>query len=159
MINCAAYRAGAAQKLGKMRKIDFFVMHNVTCSIFFTVLAREPWISIEDKLRLVEWELRGQDILEYEPTSSKGMDWRAMYKAVNEEHDDGHVAKFIRALKNGEDVSKPFEQGEGAAPFPSKGNMWFKIAQMAYDSTTGIETFTAERSDKWLWAPDLIRCG
>lgn len=74
-----------------------------------------------------------------------------MYKAVNDLHDDGRVAKLIRALKNGGDVAKPFEQGRGAASFPAKGNMWFKIAQMAYDSTTTIDTFTGDRSDKWLW--------
>jgi len=58
MISCAAYCASAAQKPGKMRKIDFFVMHNVTCSMFLTVLVREPWIRIEDKVRLVEWKGR-----------------------------------------------------------------------------------------------------
>ena len=162
MISCAAYSAGAAQKPGKARMIDFFYMHNVTCSIFLTVLVRQPWIKTEDKVRLLEWkgrldlvwyaasaaaELRPQDVLKYEPTLSKDMDWRAMYKAVNELHDDGHVAKFVRALKNGEDTAKPFEQGEHAASFPVQGDTWFKIAQMAYDSTANIK----ENVDKWVW--------
>ncbi|MCJ1399419.1 hypothetical protein MMC11_002621 [Xylographa trunciseda] len=166
MISCAAYTS-AAQKAGKTRKIDFFYMHIVTCSISLDALMRQPWIKPEDKVRLLEWkgrldlvwyaangaaEMRAQDVVEYEPTLSKGMDWRAMYKAVNDIHDDGHVVKFIRALKNGENVVKPFEQGEGTASFPVKGDMWFKIAQICYDSTATIgEENPNELSKKWVW--------
>jgi hypothetical protein len=32
---------------------------------------------------------------------SADMGWKELYAAVNKEHDDGHVAKMIRALKNG----------------------------------------------------------
>lgn len=93
MISCAAYTS-AAQKPGKTRKIDFFYMHMVTCSISLDVLMQQPWIRTEDKLRLLEWkvrldlvwyaangaaEMRPQDVLEYEPTLSKGMNWRSMY--------------------------------------------------------------------------------
>lgn len=162
MISCAAYSCGAAHKAGKTRKIDFFYMHNVTSSIFLTVLAQQNWISPEDKVRLVEWkgrldlvwyaasaaaELRLENIANYKPTLSKGMDWAAMYKAVNAQHDDGHVAKFIRALKNGEEVTKALQQGEDAASFPVRGDLWFRIAQIAYDSTAGI----AKDIDKWVW--------
>jgi hypothetical protein len=45
----------------------------------------------------------------YQPMLSKGMDWRDLYKAVN---DDGHVAKFVRAIKNAEDVGKAFSNRE-----------------------------------------------
>ncbi|KAI3318561.1 hypothetical protein HD806DRAFT_511983 [Xylariaceae sp. AK1471] len=162
MISCAAYCAGAAQRAGKQRKIDFFLMHIVTSSIFLTTLVQQSWIKLEDKVRLIEWkgridllwyaacaapELHIQDIADYEPTLSKGLDWRALYRAVNDLHDDGHVAKFIRAIKNGEEVAKPFEQGDGAASFPVKGDMWFKVAQMAYDTTTGFDN----DQDKWVW--------
>ena len=58
MISCCAYFAGAAQRPGKARKIDFFYMHDVTSSIFLTVLIKQPWISIENKVRLVEWKSR-----------------------------------------------------------------------------------------------------
>lgn len=162
MINCAAYSAGAAQRPGKVRKVDFFIMHNVTCSIFLSVLVKQPWIKVEDKTRLVEWkarldlawyaangaaELRLEDITGYAPTASKGMDWRELYKAVNQVHDDGHIAKFVRALKNGHDASRPFEEGEWAASFPIKGDLWLKIAQMGYDTTKdGIDN-----NDKWVW--------
>lgn len=166
MISCAAYTS-AAQKSGKARKIDFFHLHLVTCALSLDVLMRQRWIKSEDKVRLLEWKgrldlvwyaangaaaMRAQNLLEYEPTLSKGMDWRAMYQAVNDIHDDGHVVKFIRSLKHGEDVVKAFEQGDGMASFPVTGQMWFKIAQMCYDSTATIgEEKPDELSKKWVW--------
>ncbi|KAI1328253.1 hypothetical protein F5Y16DRAFT_420141 [Xylariaceae sp. FL0255] len=162
MISCAAYCAGAAQRPGKQRKIDFFQMHIVTSSIFITVLIQQPWITPENKARLVEWkgridllwyaacatpELRLQDIVDYQPNLSKGMGWAELYTAINDIHDDGHIAKFVRALKNGEEVAKPFEQGERAAAFPVKGDLWLKTAQMCYDTTTGFDN----DQDKWVW--------
>ncbi|KAH8698792.1 hypothetical protein BGW36DRAFT_340049 [Talaromyces proteolyticus] len=161
MINLCAYSAGGAQRPGKARKIDFFYMHNVNASIFFTALIRQDWISPADKVLLVErkarmdliWyaasaaaELHLDDIVGYQPTYSAGLDWSGLYAAVNTAHDDGHVAKFVRAVKNGEEVSRPFESGDGADDFPVKGDSWFKLAQMAYDTTVKDEV-----DDKWVW--------
>ena len=160
MIDCCAYMAGAAQRDGKPRKIDFFHMHSVTCSIFLTVLIRQPWISVENKIRLVEGKgrmdltwygavgsppLNMDYITGYNEPSSADMDWNAIFKGFNEQDDDGHVGKFVRAIKNGEDVSKPFEQGEWADSFPIKGDMWLKVARMCYDSTLDLH-----QDDKWL---------
>lgn len=162
MINCCAYISGAAQRSGKARKIDFFHMHAVTSSIFLTVFLRQLWISDETKMRLVEWkgrldlvwyaasaaaELRVQDIDDYKGGPSADMDWTALYRAITAAHDDGHVAKFVRALKNGEEVSKAFEYGPGAEAFPVKGDMWLKLARMAYDSTLDVVPLEA----KWVW--------
>lgn len=150
MMSCAALTCGGAQRPGKGPKIDFFFMHMVTSSIFMTIFAKQDWISIEDKLRLVEWKGRldlvwyasssapSMDtkwIKAYQPTLSNGMDWRGLYKAVNVDHDDGHVAKFVRAIKNAEDIGEAFISVES---FPVTGDMWFKIAQMAYDSTANL---------------------
>lgn len=83
MISCAAWACATAHKLGRERKIDFFLMHNVTCSLLLIVLGRQPWIRIEDRARLVEWkarldlvwyaasaapELQPENLLDYEPT-------------------------------------------------------------------------------------------
>jgi hypothetical protein len=142
MISCAAHTA-AAQKAGKQRKIDFFYMHLVTCSISLDMLMREDGIKIEDRVRLLEWKgrldlvwyaangaakMREEDILEYEPKLSKGFDWPTRYKCVMDIHDDGHVIKFFRSLKNGKNVVKHFERTEGASSFPVTGDMWLKIA-------------------------------
>ena len=52
-----------------------------------------------------------------------------------EMEDDGRVPNSIRALKNGELTSKPFEaQGRGDA-FLVKGQRWLKLTQMAVDAT------------------------
>ena len=159
MISCCAYMAGAGQREGKDRKIDFFYMHDVTSSIFMTILMRQPWISIEDKVRCVEWkcrldlawyascgipELDGRNISEYEGGPADGMDWNTLYKAINAMHDDGHVAKFVRALKNGEEVSQPFEKDSAA--FPVKGDAWLRLARMAYDSNVG-----RVHEEKWIY--------
>ena len=150
MTSCAAFTCGGAQRPGKSPKIDFFFMHMITGSIFVTILARQDWISVEDKVRLVEWKgrmdlvwyaassapaLNTKWIESYQPTLSRGMDWRGLYKAVNVDHDDGHVAKFVRAIKNAEDIGKAFA---GEDTFPVVGDMWFKVAQMTYDSTATL---------------------
>ncbi|KUI64699.1 Oxidoreductase AflY [Cytospora mali] len=167
IISCAAHCAGAAHKPGKVRKLDFFTMHNVTSSLSVDALARQPWIGAADKVRLLEWKARldlvwyascaaaelrlDEYIVGYEPTLSRGMDWRSMYKAIGGHHDDGHVAKFVRALKNGQDVARPFEEeeGQGAASFPVKGDLWFRVAQIAYDTTADEDTIQVE--NKWVW--------
>lgn len=161
VINCSAYITGSAQRPGKARKLDFFHLHNATASLFVTALVRQPWISTGTKVRLVEWkarldlvwyaasgavELYIDDVINYTPARSVGMDWTALCQAVNVVHDDGHLAKFVRALKNGQETSRPFECGEGADAFPVKGDMWLKIAEMAYDSTVDLPI-----EKKWIW--------
>ena len=161
MINCVCYLSGAAQRAAKVPKIDFFHMHAVTSSIFFTVMIRQPWISMADKTRLIEWkgrldiawyvasgcgELHPAAINEYKGSPSGNMGWEELYRAINVMHDDGHVAKFVRALKNGEETSQPFEHGDGAEAFPIKGDVWLKLARMTYDSTLDVPV-----EQKWVW--------
>ncbi|EEQ33878.1 hypothetical protein McanMca71_002921 [Microsporum canis] len=149
MISTCAYMAGASQRPGRKTKIDFFYMHTLTSSIFFSVLIKQDWIKLEDKVRLVEWkgrldlawyvvsgsaQLYEDAVTKYHDDFSAGMGWKELYAAVNKEHDDGHVAKTIRALKNGQEASRPFEEGF-ADSFPVKGDMWLKIARMALDTT------------------------
>jgi hypothetical protein len=155
MISTCAYFAGAAQHQGRKRKIDFFYMHNVTSSLFFTVLVRQNWIKLEDRVRLVEWKARldlawyavsgcaglnDDAISGYSNPESNNMSWADLFSAVNKEHDDGHAAKFIRALKNGEDVCQEFERGEWEAYFPMKDTMWLKLARMCQDTTKNLPT-------------------
>lgn len=155
MISTCVYFAGAAQHEGRQRKIDFFYMHCVNASIFFTVLIRQDWIKLEDRVRLVEWKARldlawyavcgcaaldEKAISTYSNPESDGMDWAELFSAVNKEHDDGHAVKFIRALKNGKDVASEFEQGDWEAYFPMKGDMWLKLARMCQDTTKSLPT-------------------
>jgi hypothetical protein len=155
MISAATYIAAASQRPGRKRKIDFFLMHAVTSSIFFTVLIKQDWIKLEDRIRLVEWKgrldlafyafchcpiLYKEAITEYYDDYTKNMNWTELYAAVNKEHDDGHVAKFVRALRNGENAVKPYEDGDSSDYFPVKGEMWVKIARMALNSTRDLRT-------------------
>ncbi|EUC41196.1 hypothetical protein COCMIDRAFT_106793 [Bipolaris oryzae ATCC 44560] len=175
MLSGAAYGAGAAQRKGKSSKIDFFSMHNVTSSVFVALLVDQPWIDQENKLRLIEWKgrmdlvwyasgsapaLDASFISQYEPTLSKGMDWNSLYAVVNDSHDDGHVAKFVRALKAGEELEQRTTGAENRL-LRVRGDMWLKLAQMAYDTTHGLLDI-----QKWimgagydpLWAkvPDVV---
>lgn len=155
MISTCAFFAGAAQHQGRKRKIDFFYMHNVTSSIFFTVLIRQDWIKLEDRVRLVEWKARldlawyavsgcplldGSAISGYSNPESDGLGWMELFDAVVKEHDDGHAVKFIRALKNGEGAAREYEEGEWEAYFPMKGDMWLRLARMCQDTTKGLPT-------------------
>lgn len=156
MISTCAYFAGAAQREGRKRKIDFFYMHNVTSSLFFTVLIRQDWIRLEDRVRLVEWKarldlawyavsgcapLQASSISHYSHPDSDGMGWAELFRAVKQEHDDGHAVKFIRALKNGEEVAGKFEQSDDWKDyFPMKGDMWLRLARMCQDTTKNLPT-------------------
>ena len=150
MISVCAYMTGAGQRPGRKRKIDFFYMHTVTSSIFFSIFIKQEWIKLEDRVRLVEWKgrldlawyvcsgsakLYPDAITEYHNDFSENMEWKEVYEAVIKEHDDGHVVKMIRALKNGQEAAKPFETGEFSESFPVKGDMWLKIARMVLDTT------------------------
>ncbi|KAG6007654.1 hypothetical protein E4U21_005735 [Claviceps maximensis] len=159
MISACAYVAGASQRPGRKRKIDFFYMHMVTSSLFFSVIIEQDWIAMQDRVRMVEWkarldlawyvvggcaELHADAITEYEDGITDGMGWPELFAAVNKEHDDGHVAKLIRALKNGQEACRPFEEAEGEeasrTAFPVHGDMWLKVARMTLGTTQGWPT-------------------
>jgi hypothetical protein len=165
-ISCAAYTAGAAQRSGKAPVIDFFYLHNVTSSIFLTVVGHQEWIDIADRARLVEWKARldlvwyaasgaaaldREAVVGYVPGPSAGMGWPELYRAVLAQHDDGHLAKFVRALKHGQDVEHDagdvVDPDEARQLLPVRGDMWLRIAQMAYDTTLG----KVEVLDKWIF--------
>ncbi|RYO97393.1 hypothetical protein DL765_011237 [Monosporascus sp. GIB2] len=151
MVSVCAYVAGAAHQEGRPRKIDFFVMHSVTSSIFCTVLIRQDWIPLADRARLVEYKARtdlmwyaatgsaalnAEAITGYANPESNGMSWEDLFRDVRRECDDGHAAKFIRALKSGEQTSAPYESTEEyVAYFPCKGDMWLKMARLCQDTT------------------------
>ncbi|KAG6015407.1 hypothetical protein E4U41_004637 [Claviceps citrina] len=154
MISTCAHVAGASQRPGRKRKIDFFYMHMVTSSLFFSVLAAQEWIALGDRVRMLEWKARldlawyvvgGSAELDpgavagYRDGMTDGMGWKELYAAVNKEHDDGHVAKLIRALRNGQEAAAPFERDDPDA-FPVRGDLWLQVARMALGTTHGCPT-------------------
>ncbi|KAK5807054.1 hypothetical protein VI817_001312 [Penicillium citrinum] len=159
MISVCAYLVGSVLRKDRKRKLDFFVMHAVNSSIFCTVLIRQDWIKLEDKIRLIEWKGRLDlawyaaegcpsldDVAISNYTGSSEMDWQDLYSAARNECDDGHVSKFVRALKHGENETEPYEDGEWGTYFPMKGDMWLKLARICLDTTKGLPWEV-----KWVW--------
>ncbi|KAI0182292.1 hypothetical protein EV127DRAFT_465627 [Xylaria flabelliformis] len=155
MVSVCAYMAGSAHKSGRVRKIDFFIMHCVTSSIFCTVLnSQKDWIPLVDRARIVKFKARtdlmwyaaigspaldAQAIPEYSNKESDTLMWDELFRDVRRESDDGHAAKFIRALKSGEETAKAYEDTvEWGACFPCKGNMWLKLARLCQDTTKDV---------------------
>ncbi|KAI8716343.1 hypothetical protein NCS52_00927500 [Fusarium sp. LHS14.1] len=156
MINVCIFHTAAAQRPEKQHKLDFFLIHNVNCSIFFSALVEKDWMSLEDKARLLEWKgrfdivayavrgsprLRINEVVNYRPKKPQ-MSWGQLFKRVNAFLDDSHVTKLIRALANGERVSREYDE---RADFPMKQNMFLKTAHIALDSTE-----EALYPDRWL---------
>ena len=154
MINATVFFAGSAQRPSKQVKFDFFYMHCVNCSIFFSTFIKEPWLSVEDKCRILEWkgrldlalyvsrgcpELLLDEVRNYQPKHSTD-GWREIARRVAKVPDDGHASKLVRAIANGHQACKPYEK-ESDLVFPIKGDdMWLKLGHMAIDSVEGQET-------------------
>ncbi|KAF3396303.1 Oxidoreductase AflY [Penicillium rolfsii] len=150
MINNVVYYTSAAQRPNKAVKMDFFFIHCVNSSIFFSKLVHLPYLSQRTRLRLLEWKGR-MDLLMYVSRGCPELlrdeitnypaknDWSALFaRAASHPEDDGHLAKLVRAVAHGEKVCKPFES-QGQQAMPVSGNMWLQIGNMAIDSTVGDE--------------------
>jgi hypothetical protein len=152
MINAAAYFAGAAQRpdLGKAVKFDFFYMHCVNASVFFSAFARADWLTLEEKVRLLEMkarldvvlyvsrgcpELMIGDVRAYQRAGGRELEGvEEVVKRANAYGDDGHAAKLIRALANGETVCREWEAEGGEEEMMVRGDDWTKLINMAMDS-------------------------
>ncbi|KAF2177950.1 hypothetical protein K469DRAFT_732126 [Zopfia rhizophila CBS 207.26] len=156
MINAAVYFTGAAQHPPHQVKFDFWNIHAVNLSIFFCSFLRQPWLSTPNKIRLLEWKIRIDLAMYASPRppkllldeitnykSKKDSSWGDIFKRVKTYHDDGHACKLVRALANGEQVCKKYEDKDG---FVIKGDMWRKLGNMAIDSVEA-------------GSPDYVRSG
>ena len=127
--------------------MDFFLMHSINCSVFFPPLLSSPWLTPKQKCRLLEYkarldlvlyvsraspDLRLGEVRNYVP-KKQGPEttWEGLFKRINRFEDDGHAAKFVRALANGERACRKFGGkgglGEG---FRIKGNDWLTMGNM-----------------------------
>ncbi|GIJ88145.1 hypothetical protein Asppvi_007062 [Aspergillus pseudoviridinutans] len=146
MINVNAYFCGAAQMPPKECKLDFFLIHNLNCSIFFAAFLKQDWLAVQDKIRLLEWKgrfdvisyaARGspkldlQEIRNYKPRRP-GTGWKDLFRRVNDFDDDSHVTKFLRGLAHGQRFCLPYQ---GNVCFPLPDELWLQIGHMAMDST------------------------
>ncbi|KAF2179887.1 hypothetical protein K469DRAFT_715987 [Zopfia rhizophila CBS 207.26] len=144
MINAAVYYTGSAQHPPNQVKFDFYYMHCVNASIFFSSFLKQSWLSSANKIRLLEWKVRidlamyasrrsprlnPSEITNYR--SKRDSNWTEIFERVKEFEDDGHASKLVRALANGEKACKKFEDKEG---FVIKGDMWRLLGNMVIDS-------------------------
>jgi hypothetical protein len=115
-----------------------------------------------NRIRLLEWKIRidltiyaspcPHQLLLKEITSYKSKEdssWEDIFKRVKAYHDDGHACKLVRALANGEQVCKKYEDKDW---FLIKGDMWRKLGNMAIDN---VEAGSPDyiRSGAWLSVP------
>ena len=142
----AAYFTGTAQNPSHQVKFDFWNIHALNLSIFFCSFLNQPWLSTSNKIRLLEWKIRIdlamyasprppklflEEITNYE--SKKDSSWEDIFKRVKTYHDDSHACKLVRALANGEQICKKYED-DGKGGFIIKGDMLRKLGNMAIDS-------------------------
>jgi hypothetical protein len=124
-------------------------MHCVNSSIFFSAFLKQPWLSTENKIRLLEWKgrndltmyasRRSPDVLldeieNYQPKRSakeESNQWAGIFERVINYDDDGHATKLVRALAHGQVISEPYEHKES---FRIKKGMWLQLGNMAIDS-------------------------
>ena len=117
-------------------------MHCLNCSIFFSTFLTAPFISKANKARLLAWKGRNDlamyasrrsanplldEISNYRAAKPKESDWNSVIKRVLLHEDDGHASKLVRALKHGEEISKPYE---GNPKFKIQGKMWENLGNM-----------------------------
>lgn len=143
------YFTGAAQHPPNQIKFDFYYIHSVNSSIFFSSFMKQDWLSKANKVRLLEWKARCDlamyasrasppllldEITNYE--SKQDSSWDEIFRRVVVCKDDSHAAKLVRALKNGEQICSKYQ---GKAGFVIEGDMWRKLGNMAIDSVDAVE--------------------
>jgi hypothetical protein len=129
-------------------------MHCVNASIFWPTFNSQSWLSIPNKVRLLQWKgyldlamyasrrspaLLQEEISLYTPAKLEAGDseWKGIFTRLFDFQDDGHAVKLGRAVRNGELVSEGYEDEDWAKV---KGFMWEKIGNMVIDSVedTGV---------------------
>lgn len=133
-------------------KVDFFLLHCVTVSIFITTFLAQDWITLENKARLLEWKVRF-DMLMYATVGAPALDideiknyvpkvaqdgagnpWLPIIDRGVRLEDDGHTIKVVRALVSGEKLCAGLE----GMDLPVVDDMWCKVAAMSELVVPGI---------------------
>ncbi|KAJ5346003.1 hypothetical protein N7452_004007, partial [Penicillium brevicompactum] len=145
MINTVVYYTSTAQRHDREMKLDFFLIHCLNSSIFFSKIVKLPYLDQQSKLRLLEWKGR-MDLLMYTSRGTPDLlleevakypakeNWSQIFaRSVAHPDDDGHLAKLTRALAHGQKVCEPYESSNPQMPI--RGDVWLRIGNIAVDST------------------------
>ncbi|ODM20900.1 hypothetical protein SI65_03953 [Aspergillus cristatus] len=149
MVDVSVYFTSASQRPSKEVKFDFFYIHTVNSSIFYSKILALPFLDTRTKLRLLEWKGR-MDLMMYISRNAPELyldeitrypiksDWDTIITQSNRHpHDDGHLSKLVRALRNAESVCRPYEGQEKERGLKITGDSWLKIGNMVSDSVKG----------------------
>ncbi|EMC91151.1 hypothetical protein BAUCODRAFT_80670 [Baudoinia panamericana UAMH 10762] len=149
MTNAAVYYTAGSQRPDKKIMYDFYYMHCVNCSVFFSAFLQQPWLGTGNKIRLLEWkvrndlamyasrkspEIRLDEIRKNKPNKPSG--WDGVEDRAATFEDDGHTSKLIRALAHGAQICKPYED---SSEFRVKSSDWLPIAHTVLDSVEAGE--------------------
>ncbi|KAK4868734.1 hypothetical protein LT330_006936 [Penicillium expansum] len=172
MINTVVYYTSAAQRPTREMWLDFFFIHCVNSSIFFSKIINLPFLNQRSKLRMLEWKGR-IDLLMYTSRGTPDLlldevanypikeDWSQIFaRSIAHPGDDGHLAKLARALAHGQEVCQAYESKNPEMPI--KGDMWLRIGnigtqqnltlQIYYltDSSAAVDS-TVQEGDRPMW--------
>ncbi|KAF6808362.1 HypA protein [Colletotrichum sojae] len=161
MFHACAWIAGcAAQKPGKEARWDFFLIHHLNSSPIFLSFNAAPWISTENKIRMLEHKIR-LDLVQYaargspelridavrsyrpkdqdqkKPLVSKPTDLLSRFHNIP---DDGHTIKVVRALGICQELSDKYA---GRPWVKIKDEDWLKLHYSVLDGTEHVE-------EKWV---------
>ncbi|KAL2851188.1 hypothetical protein BJY01DRAFT_209318 [Aspergillus pseudoustus] len=149
MVNTSVYFTSASQRPSKIIKFDFFHIHTVNSSIFYSKILNLPSLTTRTKLRLLEWKGR-MDLITYISRNVPALylneitqypvthDWETITIRSNQHpDDDGHLAKLVRALRNAEHVCKLYTGREEELGLKITEDSWLKIGNMVKDSVEG----------------------
>ncbi|CDM29644.1 Domain of unknown function DUF4243 [Penicillium roqueforti FM164] len=141
----SVYYTSAAQRPTKEMWLDFFLIHCVNSSIFFSKIIELPFMTQRSKLRMLEWKGRIEllmytsrgtpdllldEVANYSPKDN----WSQLFaRSIAHPDDDGHLAKLVRALAHGQKVCQVYERTHPEMRI--KGNMWLSVGNIAVDST------------------------
>ena len=138
------YFTGGAQHPPKQVKFDFYFIHCLNSTIFYHAFLDQPWISDENKARLLEWKGRldlcmyasrrspepiMSEIINYKPKRPTEK-WEDIFKRVRRLDEDGHCSKLVRALADGERLCEACDSGDDDLRFRIKGGMWLQLGHM-----------------------------
>lgn len=148
VINATLWLVLAAQRPPHEFRLDFFLIHASNASLWLSVYLALPHVSRAKKAQLIQMtghimlymaagvgcpEPHLEHTLEHDPKVAGGSDWEEIFAQACEQRDDGHMIKFIRALKHGENVSKPYDHVDA---FRLKQAMFLIGANATMDSVS-----------------------
>ncbi|KAI9368464.1 hypothetical protein BJX61DRAFT_523826 [Aspergillus egyptiacus] len=149
IVDVSVYFTSASQRPTKSIKFDFYFIHTVNSSIFFSKILNLPFLDTRAKLRLLEFKGR-MDLLMYISRNAPALyldeiryypvtaSWDIITtQSIQHSHDDGHLSKLVRALRNAETVTRPYEGKEKEFGLKITGDLWLRIGNMVIDSVKG----------------------